>query len=85
MREFEKLIDAAKRGDLAQVTAVLDGHGELINQRDQAGATALHYAALGGHRSVVKELVRRGAEINARDGQFGATIPTPLPCPSRRE
>ncbi|HKF24278.1 MAG TPA: ankyrin repeat domain-containing protein [Candidatus Angelobacter sp.] len=73
MNEFEKLIEAAKRGDLAQVTGVLDADGELIDQRDQAGATALHYAALGGHRSVVKELVRRGAEINARDSQFGAT------------
>ena len=73
MSEFERLIDAAKRGDFADVSAVLREHAELTNQRDQSGATALHYAAFGGHRSVVQELVRQGAEINATDGQFGAT------------
>jgi hypothetical protein len=73
MSEFEKLIDATKRGDLGRVDAILDSHAELINQRDSLGATALHYAAFGGHRSVVEQLVRRGAELNARDNQFGAT------------
>jgi hypothetical protein len=73
MSEVERLIDAAKRGDLADVSAVLHDYAELINQRDETGATALHYAALGGHRSVVQELVRKGADINAADGEFGAT------------
>jgi ankyrin repeat protein len=73
MSEFERLIDATKRGDLADVRAVLHDHAELINLRDQSGATALHYAAFGGHRPVVQELVSQGADINAADGQFGAT------------
>jgi len=73
MSEFEKLIEAAKQGDLADLKAILHTHAELINQRDQSGATALHYAAFGGHRSLVQELVKQGAEINAKDGQFGAT------------
>jgi hypothetical protein len=73
MTDFEKLIDAATRGDLAEVKAVLDSHPELVNQRDQSAATALHYAAFGGHCSVVQELVTRGADINATDGRFGAT------------
>ena len=73
MNQFDRLIDAAKQGDLAEVKVVLESHAEIINQRDQTGATALHYAAFGGHRSVVQELVARGAEINARDGKFGAT------------
>ena len=73
MNALERMMEAAKAGDLANVNAVLDSDAELINQRDQTGATALHYAAFGGHRSVVQELVRRGAEINARDTQFGAT------------
>lgn len=30
-------------------------------------------AAFGGHRDVVQALVEQGAEINAGDGQFGAT------------
>lgn len=73
MDEFERFIEAAKQGDLAGVTTVLDSHEELINRRDPTGATALHYAAFSGHRQVVEALVKRGAEINAKDGEFGAT------------
>ena len=73
MNNLEKLVAAAKQGDLAALKAVLQSHPELINQRDSSGATVLHYAAFGGHRSVVEELVRQGADINARDGKFRAT------------
>ena len=73
MGDFEKLIEAAKHGNVTDVRAVAHSHPELIDQRDQTGATALHYAALGGHRAVVQALVEQGAEINAGDSQFGAT------------
>ena len=63
MNELEKLIEAAKRGDLADVKSVLESHLELLHERDQSGATALHYATFAGHRSVVGELVRQGADI----------------------
>ena len=73
MSELEKLIEAAKRGDLADVKSALESYPELLHKRDQSEATALHYATFGGHRSVVGELVRQGADINATDTQFGAT------------
>ena len=73
MDDFEKLIEAAKRGNVVDVRAIVQRHTELINQRDGLGATALHHAAFGGHRDVVQALVEQGAEINAPDGQFGAT------------
>ena len=73
MSELESLIDAAKQGNLAQVKTILGSHPDLINQHDQTGATALHYAAFGGHRLVVRELIKQGAEVNAHDRQFGAT------------
>lgn len=73
MADFEKLIDAARQGDLAGVKAILHKHPEFVNQRDPTGATALHYAAFGGHRSIVQELVKQGADINATDSKFGAT------------
>jgi len=71
--DFNRLIEAAKRGDEEAVISLLQRRPEFINQRDEVGATALHYAAFGGHRRVAKLLVGRGADINARDGQFGAT------------
>ena len=76
MGDFEKLIEAAKRGDVAKVRAIFQSHAELINlinQRDETGATALHHAALGGHCDVVRVLVEHGADINAADSKFGAT------------
>jgi len=73
MPELEKLIEASIRGALEDVTAILDDCPELINMRDDLGATPLHYAALGGHSQVARLLVNRGADINAPDNQFGAT------------
>jgi ankyrin repeat protein len=73
MGEFEKLIKAAKSGNAADVRAIAQRHAELINQRDELGATALHHAAFGGHRDVVRALVENGADINAADSEFGAT------------
>ena len=41
------------------VSTIAHGPAELINQRDQTGATAVHYAAFGGHRRVVQALVEQ--------------------------
>ena len=73
MDEFEKLIDAAKCGALDDVKAIVRDHAVLVNRKDEEGATPLHYAALGGHRPIVKFLVQQGATINTPDSQFGAT------------
>jgi Ankyrin repeats (3 copies) len=73
MGDFEKLIEAAKSGSVAEVRAITQEHAELVNRRDKFGATALHHAAFGGHREVVRVLVEHGAEINAADSEFGAT------------
>ncbi len=73
MSELEKLVEAAKCGDVESVSALVRRNPELINERDEFGATALHHAAFGGHRAVAQLLVQHGAEINARDAEFGAT------------
>ena len=73
MGDFEKLIEAAKSGNVSDVRAIAQRPAELINQRDKLGATALHHAAFGGHRDVVRALVENGADINAADSEFGAT------------
>ena len=73
MRSIEDLVEAARLGKLEDIKAALDSSPELITDRDSEGATALHYAALAGHRDVVRFLVERGAKINALDTSFGAT------------
>src|SRR3954465_8161896 len=73
MVELDKLIEAARLGIVEDVKFILQQNPELVNERDETGATALHYAAFGGHRDAVRGLVEAGAYINAVDEQFGAT------------
>ena len=73
MSASENLIEAAKQGDLERVKGILETDGRLANLSDEAGATPLHYAAIHGHRQIVQLLLERGADINSRDGRFGAT------------
>ena len=73
MSDLTSLIEAVEQGNLEHVKAIIDTNDHLINQRDEAGGTALHYAALNGHRQIVTLLVERGAEINNADSEYGAT------------
>ena len=73
MTDFEKLIEAVQQGNVESVQSLLSNHADFINERDGTGATALHYAAFGGHRAIVQLLLESGADINATDSKFGAT------------
>jgi ankyrin repeat protein len=41
--------------------------------KDKDNVTALHRAAMGGHRDAVRVLLAFGAPVNALDGMFSAT------------
>lgn len=73
MSDATELFDAVTRGDVDRVRAVLAGHPEIVNARDDDGATALHHAAFLGHREIVWVLAASGADVNARDGKHDAT------------
>ncbi|XP_060895006.1 peroxisomal NADH pyrophosphatase NUDT12 [Labrus mixtus] len=58
----EKLLDAAARGDLTQVSSLLSHVPSLINQKGDSGWTALMLAARNGHYSVVETLLSHGCD-----------------------
>lgn len=67
------LIEAAKRGKLAEVQALLDG-GADVNGADNKGRTALMESARTGKVEVVRALLKAGARPDAQD-RDGWTAP----------
>lgn len=68
----EQLYEAARKGDAAEVKALLD-KGADVNAKFRYGATALFKAAERGNTEVVKVLIERGADVNVTDTFYGAT------------
>ena len=58
---MSKLQNAAGKGDLAAVTKHLGRHPGDLDQQDQRGLTALHWASYRGQLPVVRYLLERGA------------------------
>ncbi|XP_072243355.1 NAD-capped RNA hydrolase NUDT12 [Leuresthes tenuis] len=58
----EKLLDAAARGDLDQVSTLLSQVPSLTNQTGYSGWTALMLAARNGHHHVVERLLSLGCD-----------------------
>ena len=48
----------------------------MLMQEDEYGWTALHWAALNGHKEVVQLLISNGADVNAKnsDGKTPADL-----------
>lgn len=70
---LEKLFSAIKEGGIEAVVQIVESDSSLVTKRDREGATALHYAALNGHKEIVEYLLSKGGQINSPDSKFGAT------------
>ena len=68
----EQLQDAARKGDAAAVTKLLDD-GVDVNTKFRYNATALFYACDHGHLEVVKVLLDKGADLTIKDTFYGFT------------
>lgn len=71
----DQLFEAARKGDAAAVTALLD-KGAEVNAKFRYGTTALFKAAERGNTEVVKVLLARGADVTVKDTFYGATAMT---------
>ena len=71
----DQLWEAVRKGDAAQVTALLD-KGADVNARYRYGTTALFKAAERGHTEIVKILLARGADASVKDTFYQASAMT---------
>ena len=60
--------DAARKGDLKKVQALIQADPTLVNSKDSMGDTPLHLAALHGELAVAQALVAAGADEGGLNG-----------------
>ncbi|MEW6335787.1 MAG: ankyrin repeat domain-containing protein [Acidobacteriota bacterium] len=58
---------AARSGDVAAVTRLIERDPALVNARDEHGLTPLGFAVAFGQLEAMKLLIAKGADVNARD------------------
>lgn len=68
----EALLTAARKGNLADVKALL-GKGANLEAKTRHGITPLFYAASHGNVDVLNFLIEKGADINVRDSFYKAS------------
>jgi hypothetical protein len=68
----DDLLAATRKGDLAQVKALLD-KGADVNSKSPYGQTPLFFACDRGYAEIAKLLVDRGADVNVKDTFYGFT------------
>ncbi|HEX6739502.1 MAG TPA: ankyrin repeat domain-containing protein [Vicinamibacteria bacterium] len=68
----DQMLQAVRAGDLAAVKALLD-QGVPVDVKFRYDRTPLSFAADRGHLEIVKLLLERGADVNAKDSFYKMT------------
>ena len=68
----DDLLAATRKGDLAQVKALLD-KGASVNSKSPYGQTPLFFGCDRGYFEIVKLLIDRGADVNVEDTFYHAS------------
>lgn len=63
----KEFIKAAKKGNVANLKALLKSDGKLLEARDSDGSTALHCATWKGLEATVSWLISVGANVHAHN------------------
>ncbi|KAI1283217.1 Ankyrin repeat domain-containing protein 49 [Halotydeus destructor] len=64
--QFKSVLQAAEKGEISELTLLLDRDSSLVNCRDSDGYTPLHRASYNGHLEVAKLLIDRGANVKSK-------------------
>jgi Ankyrin repeats (many copies)/Ankyrin repeats (3 copies)/Ankyrin repeat len=67
LSQISQIISYATDGDVIWIERLLDNNPYLVNARGSQGNTPLHHAAMAGHKKAVEVLIKRGADINAKN------------------
>jgi ankyrin repeat protein len=62
----ERVAEAIRNHDTGKMRALLDESPELLHAGDRRGNQPIHWAAMTRQPEVIDELVRRGADLNAK-------------------
>lgn len=63
----DEIHEAAQKGDIENVQALLKQNSALVDARDEFDRTPLHWAARGVHFGVMQLLIEKGADVHAKD------------------
>eukprot|EP01105_Mastigella_eilhardi_P026379 TRINITY_DN7592_c0_g1_i1.p2 TRINITY_DN7592_c0_g1~~TRINITY_DN7592_c0_g1_i1.p2 ORF type:complete len:240 (+),score=79.86 TRINITY_DN7592_c0_g1_i1:25-720(+) len=70
----------ARDGDLEHLKQVLDSGSVHVDDTDAEGRTPLLWAADSGHADVVRELLKRGANVNHQDNEGQSALHYAVTC-----
>ncbi len=65
----QEIFDAVRKGDVQTVRALIGKTPALVDARDAAGMTPLHYAAYGRDAGLIDLLIEKGAKIDLKNAQ----------------
>jgi ankyrin repeat protein len=69
--------DAAQKGDLNKVKAIVQSDPKAVTSKDKNGNTPLHLAVFHDHAAVAEFLLANGAEVNAKNN-YSSFVPDDL-------
>ena len=70
----ERIVEAAKNGDLKTVKTILEDEPSKLDVKYQDGYTALHWAGMRFHWDIAEYLTKKGADLNVVGGDGGTQI-----------